>query len=89
MIGHPSNEHCTRIASRKDLKHCPIDVDNVKNAKGTFGPYPPGLKGCWSIRKTPTFVISESVHISREYYKLNKVVTIGAGVMIVAGVPFF
>ena len=32
---------------------------------------------------------SERVHIPREYYKLNKCVTIGADVMRVAGVPLF
>ena len=87
-IGHPSNEHFKQIVSRKDLKNCPIAVDDVKNAKAIFGPYLPGLKG-WSTRKTPKRVSDERVHIPREYYHLSKFVTIGADVMFVAGVPFF
>ena len=41
------------------------------------------------MRKTPKRVSSERVHIPREYYKLNKFVTIGADLMCVAGVQFF
>ena len=40
-------------------------------------------------KKTPKYVGSERVHIPREYYKLNKFVTIGADVIFVTGVPFF
>ena len=56
--------------SQKDLKNCPVRVDDVKNAKVIFGPYRPGLKG-WTTRKTPKRVSSERVHIPREYYKLK------------------
>ena len=88
MIGYSSNKHYKQIVSRNDLKNCPVRVDDVKNAKIIFGPYRPGLKG-WTTRKPPKRVNSERVHVPREYYKLNKFVTIGADVMFVAGVPFF
>ena len=88
MIGHPSNEHYAQIVSRNDLENCPVNPDDVKNAKEMFGPYRPGLKG-WTTRKTPKRVISERICIPRDYYKLNKFFTIGADAMFVAGVPFF
>ena len=73
---------------QNNLKNCPIGVDDVKNTKPIFGPYCPGLKG-WSTRKTPICAGIERVHISREYYRLNKFVILGTGVMFVAGVPVF
>ena len=60
----------------------------MKNARVIVGPYRPGLKG-WTTLKTPKHVSSERVNIPREYYKLNKCVTIVADVMFVAGVPLF
>ena len=41
------------------------------------------------MQKTRKRVSSKIVHTPREYYKLNKLVMIGADVMFVAGVPFF
>ena len=45
MIGHPSNEHYAQIVSRNDLENCPVNADDVKNAKDIFGPYRTGLNG--------------------------------------------
>ena len=63
MIGHPLNEHYAQIVSRNDLENCPVNADDVKNAKDIFGPYRPGLKG-WTTRKTPKCVISNGfIHL--------------------------
>ena len=66
MIGHPSNEHYKQSVSQNDLKICPIDVNDVKNARGIFGLYRPSLKE-WNTLKTPKRVSSERVHTPREY----------------------
>ena len=87
MIRHPSRKHYTQFVNWNNLQNRLIDIDDVKNAKGIFGPYWPGLKG-WSIRKTPKRMSSEMFHIPREYYKWNKVVTLAADVMFATGLPF-
>ena len=65
------------------LQNCPIDIDDIENAKTIFGPYRTGLKGrsTWTIQKP---VSSERVNIPREYNKLNTFVTLSKYVMCVA-----
>ena len=87
MIRHSLNTHYRQKVSLKDLETILIDIGEVKSAKVIFGPHRLGLKG-WNTLKSPKRVSSERVHIPREYYKLNKFLTIDADVIFVAGVPF-
>ena len=88
MIGHPSNKHYKQTVSQNELTNWQIDIDDVKNTKAIFRPHGTGLKDR-STQKAPTYVSSERVYISREYYKLNTCVTLAADIMFVTGVPFF
>ena len=84
----PPHEHFKVIISQKGLKNFPVEVNGINNAQHMFGPSVTGLKGC-STRQLPNRVGKYHVKISKDYYKLNKFVTLTTDVMFVAGVPFF
>ena len=84
----PPHKHFKVIVSQKGLKNCPVEVNDINNAQHIFGsPSVAELKGR-STRQLPGRVDEHRVKVPREYYKLNKFVTLTADVMFVAGVPF-
>ena len=87
-IGHPTSKHLKQIVSQRSLKNIPISTTDVANAKAILGPSVAGAKG-WTSRKRARGFSVERVSIPRDFYKLNKFVTLAADVMFVAGVPFF
>ena len=71
----------------KDLKNNPVSHENMSHAKAIFGPNISGLKGR-ATRKRPHRVVRGRCKISRDFYLLNKFVTLTADVMFVCGIPF-
>ena len=62
--------------------------ENVSHAKAIFGPNISGLKGR-ATRKRPHRVVRGRCKIPRDFYRLNKFVTVTADMMFVSGIPFF
>ena len=75
----------------KSLKNCPITVNDLANASSILGPHNRDmLKGAATRRKPNSRVgVEDRVKIPRDWYKLNKFVTLMADVMFVCGLPMF
>ena len=76
-----------QLIGTKDLKNNPVSHENIFHAQATFGPNVSGLKGR-ATRKRPHRVVRSRCKISRDFYLLNKFVTLTADVMFVSGIPF-
>ena len=73
------------------LKNCPITVNDIANTSSILGPHNRNkLKGAVTRRKPDSRVgFGDKVKIPRNWYKLNKCVTLTADVMFVCGLPLF
>ena len=91
QIGCPPAKEFKRIVSTKSLKICPITVNDLANAPSILGPHNRDrLKGVATRRKPNSRVrVEDRVKIPRDWYKLNKFVTLTADVMFVCGLPLF
>ena len=72
-------------------KNCPVTVDDLANASSILGPHNRDrLKGAATRRKPNSGVgVEYRVKIPRDWYKLNKCVTLTAVVMFVCVLPLF
>jgi hypothetical protein len=85
QIGCPPDREFKRIVSTKSLKNCPITVNEIANAASILGlRNRDRLKGAETRRKPNGRVGAEDrVKIPRDWYKLNKFVTLTVDVMFV------
>ena len=90
-IGCQPDKEFKRIVSTKSLKNCPITVKDLVNASSLLGTHNHDrLKGAATRRKPNSRVgVEDRVKIPRDWYKLNKFVTLTADVMFVCGLPIF
>ena len=66
-----------------------IGLDNVADALAIYGPPVSRLKGANTREKThPRVWEGGKLEIPRDFYQLNKFVTLTADVMFVRGIPF-
>ena len=77
--------------SVRSLTNCPITVNDLANASSILGPHNRDrLKGAATRRKPNSRVgVEDRVKIPRDWYKLNKFVTLTADAMFVCGLPIF
>ena len=87
-VGNPHDAVFKQLIGTKDLKNNPVSHENISHAKAIFGPNISGLKGR-ATRKRPHRVVRGRCKIPRDFYLLNKFVTLTADVMFVCGIPFF
>ena len=76
-----------QLIGTKDLKKKPVTIENVADAFAIFGSNVNRLKGT-STRQLPPRVVGGRCEILRDFYRLNKFVTLAADVMFVCGFPF-
>ena len=87
MVCHPTDDKFKQMVSSKTLRNCHLKVKDVTNAQAIFGPYLPGLGGKMTRQKTKR-VDPEYIGIPRDFYELQKFVTLTADVMFVNVIAF-
>ena len=87
-VAHPADAKFKQMVSSKSIKNCRVKAEDITNARTIFGPHRPGVRG-YTVRQRPEWVEPEYVQIPRDFYELNKFVTLAADVMFVNGLPFF
>ena len=75
------------MIGEKDLKNNPILIEDVANTFAICGANINRLKGA-TTRKKPYRVEGGRCEIPRDFYRLNKFVTLTEDVMFVCGLPF-
>ena len=76
------------IFGENGLRNCPVEVADISNSNVIFGPNRPIIRG-ETTRDTKVLITEDQkVGIPRDFYKLNKMVTITADVMFVSGILF-
>ena len=86
-VGNPPDVVFKQLIGTKDLKNNPVSHETVSHAKAIFGPNIGRLKGR-ATRKRPHRVVRGRCKIPRDFYPLNKFVTLTADMMFVSGIPF-
>ena len=86
-MAHPTHDKFKHIVSRKILEKCSIVANDITNARTTFGPNLPGLRG-ETVRQRPERVVPEYLDIPQDYYQLHHFFTLTADIMFVNGLPF-
>ena len=76
-----------QIIGTNVLKNNPVTIENVADAFAIFGSNVNRLKGA-ATRQQPHRVVGGRYEIPRDFYRLNKFVTLMADVMFVCGFPF-
>ena len=85
-VGNPPNRVFKQLIGTNDLKNNPFTIENVADAFAIFGSNVNRLKGA-STRQRPRRVVGGRCEIPRDFYRLNKFVTLTADVMFVCGFP--
>ena len=85
--GNPPDRVFKKLIGTNDLKNNPVTIENVADAFAIFGSNVNRLKGA-ATRQQPRRVVGGRYEIPREFYHLNKFVTLTADVMFVCGFPF-
>ena len=75
------------MVSHKILSDCRVKFDDITNSHAIFGINRSRLKGA-TVRQKPDRVDPEYTQIPRDFYELNKFVTLAADVMFVNDVHF-
>ena len=77
--------------STNSLNKCPVTANDIANASSILGPHNcDRLKGTAPRHKPNDRVgVEGRVKIPRDWYKLNKFVTLTADVMFICGLPLF
>ena len=89
-IGHPTDEIFKELVSlgENGLRNCPVEVADIYNSNVIFGPNRPIIRGA-TTRDTKVIRTKEQiVGIPRDFYKLQKMVTITVDVIFPGGIPF-
>ena len=84
-MGHHANPTFKLLVS--SLKNFPVKPADITNASVIFGPYLKGLRGI-TVRQRPERVENEYIQIPRDFYELNRFVTLTVDVMFVNRVAF-
>ena len=87
QVVHPPDGVFKQMIGEKELKNNPVSLDDVANALAIFGANVNKLKGA-ANRKKPHRVVGGRCEIPRDFYPLNKFVTLTADVMFVRGFTF-
>ena len=87
MIGHPTDSTFKAMVSHKLLRNCTVKPLHVANADIMFGTDLSGVRGR-TVRTKPERVETDEVEIPRDFYVLNRFVTLTADVMFVNGIAF-
>ena len=86
-VGHPPDRVFKQMIGEKKLKNNPVSLNDVANALAIFGANVNRSKGA-ATRKKPHRVVGGRCKIPRDFYRLNKFVTLTVDVMFVCGVLF-
>ena len=86
-IGNTPDRVLKELIGTKNLKNNPITIENVADAFAIFGSNVNRLKGA-ATRQQPLRVLGGRCEIPRDFYRLNKFVTLTADMMFVCGFPF-
>ena len=88
-VGHPPYGVLKQMVSDNIPENMPIGLDNVADSLAIYGPHVSSLKGTKTREKTqPRVGEGGELEITRDFYRLNKFVTLTADVMFVSGIPF-
>ena len=86
-VGNPPNREFKKLIGTNDMKNNPVTIENVADAFAIFGSNVNRLKGAVT-RQQPRRVVGGRCEIPRDFYHLNKFVTLTADMMFVCGFPF-
>ena len=86
-VGNPPDKVFKKLIGTNDLKNNPVTIENFADAFAIFGSNVNRLKGA-ATRQRPRRVVGGRCEIPRDFYHLNKFVTLTADVMFVCGFPF-
>ena len=86
-VGNPPDRLFKKLIGTNDLKNNPVTIENVANAFAIFGSNINRLKGA-ATRQRPRRIVGGRCEIRRDFYRLNKFVTLTADVMFVCGFTF-
>ena len=76
-----------QLIGTNDLKNNPVNIENVADALAIFGSNVNRLKGA-ETRQRMYRVVGGRCEIRRDFYRLNKFVTLTSDLMFVCGFPF-
>ena len=88
QLTHPTDKSFKQMVSSKTLDNCSVNASDVTNARSSFGPNHPGLRGK-TVRQRLERIILEHLGIFRGFYRLHNCVTLTADVVFVDGSVFF
>ena len=87
IIGRPSTADFIRHVATNAIPHCPVTVQDIKNAEFIWGPELGCLKGK-TVRTHSPQVRLENISIPVEIMQQYKEVTLSVDIMKVTGIPF-
>ena len=87
QLTHPTDKSFKQMVSSKTLDNCSVNASDVTNARSSFGPNHPGLRGK-TVRQRPERIEPEYLEIPRDFYRLHHFVTLTADVMFVNELEF-
>ena len=87
LLGFPSEREFENMVCSNMIVNCPINFDDVKNAKLIFGPDITSLK-VKSVRRKPASVVMDYVDIPREILESRKELEVLTDIMFIKKLPF-
>ena len=87
MVGNTPAVRFKEIMSAEGIINCPVEVNDINNSSTIFGPNCNRLRG-ESTRQKLKRVREEYIKTPRDFYRLNKFVTLTADVIFVNSIPF-
>ena len=86
-VVNPPDRVFKKLIGTNDIKNNPVTIENVADDFSIFGSNVNRLKGA-ATRQRPRRVVGGRCKIPKDFYHLNKFVTLTADVMFVCGFPF-
>ena len=87
LIGYPKDQDFKGMVRANMIPNCPIDVNDITNARDIWGPDLASLRGK-TVRPTPAPVVAKYVAVPKLVIDRNKTVTLAADVFFVDGTRF-
>ncbi len=87
LIGYPNEQDFKGMVRANMIPNCPINVNDITNARDIWGPVLASLRGKM-VRRTPAPVVAEYLAVPKSVMDRNKMVTLAADVFFVDGMGF-
>ncbi len=84
LSGYPNKQDFKGMVGANMIPNCPIDVNDITNARDTWGLDLASLRGK-TVRRAPAPVVAEYVAVPKSVINRNTTVTLAADVFLLTG----